>query len=126
MPPCAAGFSAQLKWSRATNCGRLVTDKPRQPAKCSLNNGYARLGKQPDEDLHIIEQLLSLALAAVARKAPDVRLGDILKLLEFKQRLQPQVDAREVFWEWIERFRREAGEKRPGRISDDDDSADSS
>jgi len=61
-------------------------------------------------DLEIIEQLLRLALEAITRKTPEVKLADVLKLLEFKHQLKPQVDARKVFWEWIDRFRREASE----------------
>lgn len=61
-----------------------------------------------DDDLEIIEQLLALALEAIDRKTPDVRLADILKLLEFKHRLKPQSDVRAIFWEWIERFRQDA------------------
>ena len=65
-----------------------------------------------DENLEIIEQLLALALEAIARKTPEVRLADVLKLMEIKLKLQPQADAREIFWEWIERFRREADARR--------------
>jgi hypothetical protein len=61
-----------------------------------------------DDDLQLVEQLLTLALEAIERKVPDVRLADVLKLLEFKQRMKPQSDVRAIFWEWIERFRREA------------------
>jgi len=68
----------------------------------------ARPNREQEEDLEIIEQLLNLALEAVAKKTPDVRLADILKLLEFKHRLKPEADARDIFWEWIERFRRDA------------------
>jgi hypothetical protein len=69
------------------------------------------------EDLLVVEQLLELALTAIEKKTPDVRLADILKLLEFKYRIKPESDAQAVFWEWIERFRREvaAEEKNKNR-----------
>lgn len=59
------------------------------------------------DDLEIVEQLLTLALEAITRKTPDVKMADVLKLLEFKHQLKPQADVRKVFWEWIERFRQE-------------------
>ncbi len=103
---CAAGFGTQLAWERTRNRFRSrVSHVGTTNARSKL---FCEAPDRNDEDLDIIEQLLGLALEAINRKAPDVRLADILKLLEFKHRLKPQADARAIFWEWIERFRQDA------------------
>jgi hypothetical protein len=117
VPRSAAGFGARLAHDRAINRFRILAGCELTIAKKSDCPAEPRAAREQEEDLEIIEQLLSLALEAVAKKTPDVRLADILKLLEFKHRLKPAVDAREIFWDWIERFRRDA------TVSGDDDEA---
>jgi hypothetical protein len=112
LPPVAAGFGAQISRARTSNYCRLAVKNPDGPPRKSRPPYSGR--ESADDDLVIIEQLLALALAAIDRKTPEVRLADILKLLEFKQRVQPQTDVRAVFWEWIERFRREAARQAEG------------
>ena len=108
MPLIAAGFWSQLCWAQTVNRHqeKSMTGKVRKKRKPVRRR---RATARPrDENLEIVEQLLALALEAIARKTPEVRLADVLKLMEFKLKLQPQADARKIFWEWIERFRREA------------------
>jgi hypothetical protein len=106
LPQCAAGFGAELELSKAANRWRISVARGKSIARPSeLCNETPR---PHNDELEIIEQLLGMALDAINRKTPDVRLADVLKLLEFKHRLKPQADVRAVFWEWIEHFRREA------------------
>ncbi|MFC1476000.1 hypothetical protein ACFLQW_03260 [Candidatus Zixiibacteriota bacterium] len=106
MPPRAAGFGANLVWAMTTNQWRASVTRGKHINQAPRLNH--EMPHPSDDDLEIIEQLLGLALEAINRKTPDVRLADVLKLLEFKHRLQPQTDVRTVFWEWIERFRQDA------------------
>jgi len=113
-PPCAAGFGSRLKWSEIAGRYRAA-GKAAQAAAPSPRETDEEPPPDSVEDLEIIEELLALALEAISRKTPDVRLGDVLKLLEFKHRVKPEADAREIFWEWIGRFRREAAEQERNR-----------
>ena len=123
MPQCAAGFSSRLKWSQTVNRHRAARartkaalQRPRNPTAAGLPCKKSKVTRRDAaEDLAIIEQLLTLALEAISKKTPDVRLADVLKLLEFKHRLKPQADARQVFWDWIDRFRREAAQQKQDR-----------
>jgi hypothetical protein len=114
LPPVAAGFQSRLVQSQSINWFRIMAGRELKVPKKTDYPGESIVSREQEEDLEIIEQLLDLALEAVARKTPDVRLADILKLLEFKHRLKPQADARQIFWEWIERFRREAANSESG------------
>lgn len=105
-PLSAAGFGTQVLGAETTNKFRVHSITNTKIAVPEEAHGEVQ--GCDDEDLELIEQLLQLALEAIDRKAPDVRLADILKLLEFKQRIKPQADVRAMFWEWIERFRRDA------------------
>lgn len=111
----AAGFTAGLAWSQSANrWGRSPQATGDSPTGSPVEEPPVR---KQNADLELIEQLLSLALDAISRKTPDVRLADVLKLLEFKQKLQPESDAQEMFWAWIERFRREDSVEKPANES---------
>jgi len=116
-PRSAAGFHARLLHAQSLNRFRILAGHTLNGSRKTDCAAQANPAREQEEDLEIIEQLLALALEAVAKKTPDVRLADILKLLEFKHRLKPEVDARDIFWEWIERFRRDAAASPDG--SDD-------
>ncbi len=98
-----AGFAARLNWAELSNRSQLIAvrERPTMATRGSSTQSAA------SEDLQIIEELLALALEAIGRKTPDVRLADVLKLLEFKHKLTPEVDVRRVFAEWIEKIKKE-------------------
>ncbi len=106
-----AGFFREVLVARDRN--RLITTAraSNTPRTSPVANRESPPHREVQEDLLVVEQLLDLALAAIEQKTPDVKLADILKLLEFKYRIKPESDAQAMFWEWIERFRREAAVK---------------
>jgi hypothetical protein len=58
-------------------------------------------------DLDLVEQLIDRARRELEGAELNVKLADLVRLLEFKSKLQPAVDAERAFWSMIDQMRRE-------------------
>jgi len=68
----------------------------------------------PDRsDLARVEELLERCWRELDTTDLNVKLTDIVRLLEFKSRLRPAADAEAVFWSLINQLRREELADRP-------------
>ncbi|MBI5869026.1 MAG: hypothetical protein HZB43_12200 [candidate division Zixibacteria bacterium] len=85
-------------------------------------NGTARDSRG---DLAMVEDLLERCWREVDSAALNVKLADIVRLLEFKNKLRSAADAEKTFWSMIHEMRREelsqfgAVELNPDTASDD-------
>ena len=58
-------------------------------------------------DLDLVEQLIDRARRELDGTELNVKLADLVRLLEFKSKLQPAVDAERAFWSMIDQMRHE-------------------
>ena len=74
-------------------------------------------GRSAATDLAVIERLIERCRRELENTDLSVKLTDFVKLLEFKSKLKPAVDAEATFWSMIDQMRREElqhwGEPRP-------------
>jgi hypothetical protein len=101
--------------------GRAPTDDSRDPSSTADSSR---------RDLDLVEQLLERCWQQIDSSELNVKLADLVRLLEFKEKLRPAVAAEKTFWTMIEQMRHEElarfGESAPDtgtthEVSDDDD-----
>ena len=61
----------------------------------------------PSGDLRMVEQLLDRCWREIEASKLNVKLTDIVRLLELKSKLSPSADAERTFWEIIDQMRAE-------------------
>lgn len=59
----------------------------------------------PAGDLRMVEQLLDRCWREIDASELNVKLTDIVRLLELKSKLSPSADAERTFWEIIDQLR---------------------
>ncbi len=73
-------------------------------------------------DLAAIERLIERCERELSDTELNVKLTDFVRLLEFRSKLKPAVDAEKTFWSMIDGMRRDKlngwGEFRPNRAKD--------
>ena len=67
----------------------------------------AAVPRNASGDLDLVEQLIDRARRELDGAELNVKLADLVRLLEFKSKLQPAVDAERAFWSMIDQMRRE-------------------
>ncbi|MEW5702770.1 MAG: hypothetical protein AB1792_11145 [Candidatus Zixiibacteriota bacterium] len=58
-------------------------------------------------DLELVEQLLDRCWREIDSSDLNVKLTDLVRLLEFKEKLRPAVEAQKTFWAMVDQMRRE-------------------
>jgi len=58
-------------------------------------------------DLDLVEQLLERCWQQIDSSELNVKLADLVRLLEFKEKLRPAVAAEKTFWAMIDQMRHE-------------------
>lgn len=64
-------------------------------------------GGSPVSDLARVDELLERCWRELDNSDLNIKLTDIVRLLEFKARLRPAADAETVFWSLINQLRQE-------------------
>ncbi|MBI3872160.1 MAG: hypothetical protein HY304_03675 [candidate division Zixibacteria bacterium] len=63
--------------------------------------------KSAARDLELVEQLIERCRREIDTADLNVKLTDLVRLLEFKTKLRPSVDAERAFWTMIDQMRHE-------------------
>jgi len=64
-------------------------------------------GNGSAHDLHMVQQLLERCWREIDASELNVKLTDLVRLLELKGKLSPQADAEQTFWSLIDQMRRD-------------------
>ncbi len=71
--------------------------------------------KHHPDDLEILEDLKEKLYGAILNDEPPPKVGDLLKVIEMKNKLSVTAKAEKKFWDMIDEIRKEelSGKKRP-------------
>lgn len=85
-------------------------------------------GTIPEEspDLNKLDRLIDIYFDVLVKVDPDkVKLGDLLKMMELKRKLAPSDDARRLFWQMLDKLRKETLEPKSAPTEDKSTAGDS-
>ena len=73
----------------------------------AIDPGQANVHDLATRDLDLVEQLIERCRREIDTSELNVKLADLVRLLEFKSKLRPSVDAEKTFWTMIDQMRRD-------------------
>ena len=94
-------------WSTCQTVGGGGVDQTALPATEVTESPRIEEQIEPSRDLHMVERLLERCWREIDAAELNVKLTDIVRLLELKTKLCPSADAERTFWQIIDQMRAE-------------------